>query len=64
MRNWEFIIKTSYLKQMMVVKRINKNKDFCKFKKSYKTKEALTEVNKAAKRTSKQLEVMDFSTKT
>ena len=39
---------------MMVVKKINKSKDSYKFKKSYKTKEALMVANKAAKRTSKQ----------
>jgi len=37
----------------MEVKKINKSKDFYKFKKSYKTKEAVMEVNKAAKRTLK-----------
>lgn len=43
-----------------MVRKINKNKDFCKFKKSYKIKEAVMEVNKVAKRTTKQLEEMDF----
>lgn len=64
LRNWELITKMSCSRQMMVEKKISKSKACCKCRKRHKTKKTLKEVNKAAKRISKQPEVTDSSTET